>query len=579
MNTARKSKNKTLVKKPLEAGKILIATMVVMALLVVGIEFIFDLKKNPWWYKAVLVFDISLVFAYFFLVSLRIINRPGRIIDLIRNNKADIAYLVVVSSLLFMPRLAAGMVVLRLGGSLLIRMFETSLGAKLTQALNLKPSQSLALSFLALIGGCSILLTFPAATVDGRGAKLLDAIFTMTAASCVAGLSVVDVGTYFTKFGQGIILFGVQAGGLGIMVLSASFVMLVGGLLPSRKQAGLSEVLDIKTPDGLRRLIRSVTASTIVMEFFGAIILFVLSKDEVPGFTDRVWWSVFHTVSAFCNCGLSLYSDSLSSFADNPAICFVFMALIISGGLGFFVFSDLTNKEVWEVKTPSAVWARLQIQSKVVIISTLLLNLIGMITILFLEFDGALHGLGTFDKIVAALFQAVNLRSSGFFTVPIAEYAGPTIIFSVVYMFIGAGPGSTGGGIKVTTAAISIMAVRSMLLGRQDVEVLGRRVSFQTVNRSLAIVLIAGSIIALFLMLLLASQSIPFEKIFFEVVSAFGTVGLSLNATSSLDNAGKILIICLMYVGRIGPLTLALAVGERRTAQGYRYPEGNIAVG
>jgi trk system potassium uptake protein TrkH len=571
--TAAKKNREGRVRKPV------MAAFVLLSIVIVGIEFVFDLKRNFLWYRAVLLFDISLIATYFSLILLRIVGARHRFLELVRNNKADLAYLVVICAFLFLPRLAAALIIVRLSLSMLVRLLETSAGARVVNVLNFRPSQTLALSFLGLISLGAILLTFPAATVDGKGAKLIDAIFTMTAASCVAGLTVMDIGLEFSRFGQGVILFGMQAGGLGIMVLSAAFTILVGGTIPSRRQAGLSEVLDISTPEGLKSLIRSVTATTVVIEFFGALSLFLLCSDEVPRFTERVWWSIFHTVSAFCNCGLGLFSDSMMLFVDRPSVCIVFMALITSGGLGFFVFSDLTSREVWAVKKPRAIWARLQIQSKVVIISTVLLNAFGMLVFLFFEYDGVLRGLTIDNKIVAALFQTVNLRSAGFSSVPFGSLAGPTIMFCIAYMFIGAGPGSTGGGIKVTTAAISVMAVRAMLRGRQDVEVLGRRISPEIVSRSLAIILIAGTIVGVFLTLLLATQNIPFDRLFFETVSAFGTVGLSINTTGLLNNTGKILIIFVMYVGRIGPLTLALAVGEKKLAQGYQYPKGSMAVG
>ncbi len=555
-----------------------VVVFVVFSLLIVGIEFIFDLKNNPLWYRAVLFFDVSLILSYYFFIVARIFENRRSVTDFLSHHKADAAYLVVVSVFLIFPRMCAALIIARLIFSAALYVFEIW-GRKLVFLVNLKPSQSLALGFFAVILLGAVLLTFPAATVDGRGAKFIDALFMMTAATCVAGLAVMDVGLEFTRFGQGVLLFGMQTGGLGIMVLSAAFTMMVGGIIPSRKQAGLSEVLETPTPEGLKSLIRSITTMTVVIEFFGALSLFLLCREEVPGFTERAWWAIFHTVSAFCNCGLGLFSDSLMIFVDRPLVCFIFMSLITLGGLGFFVLSDISSREVWAVKKPRAIWARLQIQSKVMIVSTLAMNIFGLLVFLYFEYDGVLGGLSTFDKIVAALFQTVNLRSAGFVTVPIMHLAGPTIIFSIAYMFIGAGSGSTGGGIKLTTAFISMMAVRSMLRGREDVELFGRRISSELVARSLAIVLISATIVGVFLILLLATQNIAFERLFYEVVSAFGTVGLSLNATMSLDTMGKFLIISVMYIGRIGPLTLALAIGEKKLAQGFRYPKGSMAVG
>jgi trk system potassium uptake protein TrkH len=336
------------------------------------------------------------------------------------------------------------------------------------------------------------------------------------------------------------------------MVLSAAFAVLVGGTIPSRRQMGLREVLDISTPEGLKSLIKAVTAATLVTELLGALVLFWLARSHIPVVNERLWWSIFHAISAFCNAGISLSSTSLADFVNDSTLCLVFMVLITIGGIGFFVISDLMDSEVWVVKKPKAVWARLQIQTKVVLIATIILNSLGMLLFLFFEYDGALHGLPAGQKIVASLFHAISLRSAGFSLVPMDGLSAPAVLFSIGFMFIGASPGSTGGGIKTTTAAISVMALRAMLRGREEVEILGRR---------------------------MATQDIRFDKLFFEAVSAFGTVGLSMDTTTSLNNTGRLIIICLMYVGRIGPLTMALAIGEKKFAQGYQLPRGRIAVG
>lgn len=559
------------IKKPL------FVLMFLLTMTILPIEFFFDLKKEVLLNRVVIWLDIALLVAYFSVVLQKIWRR--RIFDVVSQEKGDVAYLILILFFLFMPRLAAGLVIVRLLIAFLVRLLETRLGSRLVTALNLRPSQTLALGFVGLIAAGTILLTFPAATTDGKGASFLDALFTMTSAGCVAGLVVHDIGADFTRFGQAVILFGIQTGGLGIMFLSAAFAVLVGGTIPSKRQIGLREVLDISTPEGLKVLIRSVTATTVVVELAGAACLFLLTTDYVPRFGERLWWSIFHAVSAFCSAGIPLSPNSLRPFVNEPLICLVFITLITTGSIGFFVISDLTNPEVWQVKKPRAIWNRLQIQTKVVIVANVILDSLGMLLFLFFEYDGALRGLAVDSKIIAALFQAISLRSAGFHTVPLGDIAGPTIILGVSLMFIGAAPGSTGGGIKTTTAAISVMALRAMLRGREEVELFGRRMPPSVVSRSLSIMLVAGMIVAVFLTLLLATQDIKFEKLFFETVSAFGTVGLTMDTTSSLNNIGRLLIIFVMYVGRIGPLTMALVVGERRISQGYRLPTGRIAVG
>lgn len=542
-------------------------------------EFFYNLKHEYILRYIVIGLDIVLLLIFFLLVIQKIRQNKTAFFDFIRQEKADTAYLFIILCLLFMPRLAAGLVIVRLLIAAFMHVLETPVGNKLIVSLNLRPSQTLALSFIGLIGVGTILLTFPASTTNGQGASFIDALFTITSASCVSGLTIFNINDDFTRFGQAVILLSMQAGGLGIMVLSAAFAVLVGGAIPLRRQAGLTEVLDISSPEGLRSLIRAVTATTIMTEFIGAILLFILWPESLPSTGERIWWSIFHSVSAFCNCGISLAKTSLMVCVDHPLICFVFIGLITMGGIGFFVISDLINPEVWAVKKPRAIWNRLQIQSKVVLLATLVLDSLGMLLFLFFEYDGALHGLNADKKILASLFHAVNLRSAGFNIVPIENIVGPTIIFSIAFMFIGSAPGSTGGGIKTTTAAVSFMALRAMLRGREEVELFGRRMPVSIVSRSLSIVLVASVVVVIFLTMLSATQNIEFEHLFFEVVSAFGTVGLSLNATTMLNDTGKILIILVMYVGRIGPLTLAMAIGERKLSQRFKLPRGRIAVG
>lgn len=559
--------------------KPLVAVLAILVVFILALEFFYDLKREAFLFRIVIGLDIVLLIMFFFMVFLRAYRNRARIFEFISEEKSDIAYVTLVLAFSFIPRLAAGMVIVRLLIAFLMRGLETRFGGKFLTNLNLRPSQTLALGFIGLIGVGTILLTFPAATTDGKGAPFLNALFTMTSASCVAGMVIYDIGADLTRFGQAVLLFGMQAGGLGIMVLSAAFAVLVGGKISARREVGLRQVLDISTTEGLKSLIRAVTAITVLTEFAGAVLLFFASQDYVPRMSERLWWSIFHSVSAFCNAGMTLSQASLIPFVDDKFLCLIFLMLITMGGVGFFVISDVGNRDVWAVKKPKAIWNRLQIQTKVVIVATILLDSVGMLLFLFFEYDGALRGLSADDKIMASLFHAISLRSAGFTIVPMGNIAAPTIIFSLAYMFIGAAPGSTGGGIKTTTAAVSVMALRAMLRGREDVEMFGRRILPSIVNRSLSIVLVAAMVVVVFLMLLLATQDIKFEKLLFEVVSAFGATGLTMDTTALLNDTGKILLIIVMYVGRIGPLTLALAMGEQRHVQSFRLPKGRIAVG
>ncbi len=546
---------------------------------VLTLEFLFDIGSDEIWRRIVIAIDIVLVVGFASYLAQGALRARGRLIFWVMAEKINLLIMVAILAVLYIPRLAAAILICRLLVGFFVRIFDTEMGRRFVTQINLRPSQTLALSFIATILVGTVLLTFPAATMDGKGANFLDALFTITSATCVTGLSVVDIGSYFSRFGQTVILVAIQIGGLGIMVLSASFAVLVGGHLPTRRQAGLSEILDVRTTQGVKSLLQAVAAATFIFEFFGATCLFIVWRDDIPKFGDRLWWSVFHSVSAFCNCGFGLAPDSLVRWVSDPFVCGIMGALITFGGIGFFVIADVMNSRVWQVLKPRAIWDRLHTQTKVVILATIFLNTMGMLLFLFLEYDGALKGLSVGGKIIASLFQAIALRTAGFSSVSYALLTVPTVLMCILWMFIGASPGSTGGGIKTTTAAIAVAAIRSMLRGRDDVEILNRRMSPAIVARSLSIVLIGGMVVLLFSMLLAGTQHIAFDKLLFEVVSAFGTVGLSMDITPQLDNVGRILIILLMYIGRIGPLTLALAIGERETRKGFRLPAGRIAVG
>lgn len=557
----------------------LIVVLSLVAFGVLGVESSVDLARAPVWHEAVVAIDLGLVVAYSAWMVLGVWRaRRSLLAWVIQQRVALLLWLLVIVSLP-VPRVAGGIIIGKFFGWLALRTVDSRLGRQIVGLVNLRPSQTLALSFVAMIAVASVLLTFPAATVDGKGTPLLDAVFTMTSAICVTGLAIRDTGSFFSPFGQAVILAGIQLGAIGIMVLSAAFAVLVGGRLPSRQQAGLGQLLDVGSAEGLKQLVISVTTATVLTELAGATLLFFAWMSDLPNWSERLWWSIFHSVSAFCNAGFALSSDSLSRWVSSPGVNLIFIMLITAGSLGFATIHDLTY--TLGLKRPSlgAFWKHLQVQTRIILIGTLFLHVFGMLFFLFFEYDGALSGLDVPSKIVASAFQGVTLRTAGFNTVPLAGLAAPTIVFCLVWMFIGSAPGSTGGGVKVTTAVVVGLAVRAMLRGRDDVEVMGRTIPRIIVYRSISIVFIGAGLITVFLMALSATQPLAFEKLMFEVVSAFATVGLSMDLTGELNTAGRLMIIALMYVGRVGPLTLALAIGERSAGRGYRYPDGRIAVG
>lgn len=545
-----------------------------------------DLSRHDILRRLVTVLDVGLVAAFSLWVvfrALRTLPKGRRALwDFLVTQRIDIgAATLSVAAALVVPRIAAIPIMLRF-----VQYGFRQLAAR--RQTKLRPARALAVSFLSLISVGTLLLCLPAATVDGEGASLVDAAFISTSAVSTTGLVVVDTGTYWSTFGLVVILAAFQIGALGTMVLATAFAVLVGGSLPSVQrdvvdEAGFGAVYDVRTLEGIRRVASSIVIVTIAIEGVGTVFLWVLwavgSLDLGPNYDDAgsaLWWCLFHSISAFCNAGFSLEGTSLMAWKGHLPLNLMFIVLITVGGMGFPVMADL-----WKYATER--WrggrALLHLQTKVVLVATALMNTAGLLVILYFEYGASLQDLTVYEKLLASAFQSVSLRSAGFNTVDIAAISAPTLVVMIVWMFIGSGPGSTGGGIRVTTATVVVMAVRAMLRNREDVEVFGRRFSPGVVYRSISIVLLAGSFCAVFLVLLTATQNSPFDRMVFEVVSAFGCTGLSMGSTGDLDTTGKWLVTGLMYLGRVGPITMALAIGERLVGKAYRYPEGKIAVG
>ncbi len=575
----------------------------VSLLFAVFIEFNADLRLDLNLRQGLFAVNILWISGLALITGLRlIVFAGGRVGDWVLDQRVNLLLLLVAIPLSFQDP--------RAGGALLMTRFVIAriiafLGERdendSSVLQRLSPAKMLAISFLGMIFFGALLLLFPAATRDGQGATFTDAMFTMASATSVTGLIVHDTGTYFSSFGLLVIFLVMQIGAIGIMVLAGAFAVLVGGRLNVKQaegfqEAGFADVHDVSTVDGLKRLVRSVTLATLWIEGIGAITLYITwlagAMELSPGYQSSplkaLWWCIFHSVSAFCHAGFSLEPDSLVRWVSNPWVNVVFMVLITLGALGFPVLEnmvpsrdDLSNHAGGPRLRGlfTRIWRRYHLQTKVVLWVTLLLNLIGMVIYLYYEYSASLAGLSLFDKVVASLFQSVTLRSAGFNTVNIGALTAPTIVMAVVFMFIGSAPASTGGGVRITTMTVAIMAVRTMLLGREDVELYGRRLPTAIVYRAIAIVIVAVGVVAISLMLVMGTQNFSFEETLFETVSAFGTVGLSMGITGELTTSGKWLMTFLMYFGRVGPLTLALAIGERVAKKGYRYPEGGLAVG
>lgn len=454
---------------------------------------------------------------------------------------------------------------------LLLALREGPLFTELIQQFMRSPALLVLSTFAAIAAVGAVSLTFPVAA-EGERIMPIDALFTSVSATCVTGLVVVDTPNAFTGFGEAAILLLIQVGGLGMMVLSTFATVILGGRLTLRGEQALGQVLELNSPGHAYRLVRFIISATLATEAVGALLLtwaFVRHGVELP---DAIWFGVFHSVSAFCNAGFALQSDSLVMFQSDALALAVISALIIIGGIGFVVLSWLWLRAIHRERS------RAPVQVRVVLWMSAALIVLGAIVYGLLEWRASLAGLPVLDKLGNALFQSVTTRTAGFNSVDITLMQPATMLVVIVMMFIGAAPGGTGGGIKVTTLAVLAAAIPDIVGTRGGATLFGRSIAPAILQRAATIAVVATMTAAVSLFLLLLSEDAPFVVLAFEVISALGTVGLSLGVTPSLSVTGKVVIIATMFIGRVGPLTLALALSRSRKAP-IAYPETRIMVG
>ncbi|MEO0050318.1 MAG: TrkH family potassium uptake protein [candidate division WOR-3 bacterium] len=499
-----------------------------------------------------------------------VVSKPKRIFDTI------IAALIVIT--LIIRRFTFPLLLVYQAVSLSSRLSRAGFSARFFGNLRQRPVRTLALSFLILIVAGTILLTFPAATVDGRGADLLTALFTATSATCVTGLIVKDTGTYFSRFGQMVILALIQLGGLGIMTFYTSLIVVLGQRLGLTERKTMADLIEETREVDIARLVRYIFLFTFLAEALGVLVLFLRWLFVLPSPGQALYFAIFHSVSAFCNAGFSLFSDSFVRFQSDVITNLSIIGLIVLGGLGFPVVNELFNRYTI-FQTPRKTLRRLSIHARLVLWATSLLIGVGTIVFFFLEYDNALNNLSIGTRLLSSLFQAVTARTAGFNTVAINLLRPVTLFLWAILMFIGASPGGTGGGIKTTTIAVILLAVRSRLRGEEEITFGNRFIPKEVVYRATAIVALSLAVCAACFTLLLVTQSQRFEWLLFETVSAFGTVGLSCGITPNLNYIGKLSIIILMFVGRIGPLTLTLAMAAPRERSLVAYPSARVIVG
>lgn len=435
------------------------------------------------------------------------------------------------------------------------------------------PPRTLLLGFALIIGIGGLLLSLPAATADGRPIGFIDALFTATSAACVTGLVLFDTGSFFSGFGHWVILMLIQIGGIGFMTMATLFALILRRRITLKERLILQESLNQGSIEGLVRLVRKVILYALALETAGAILYtarFMVDMD----FGRALYHGVFHAISIFNNAGFDLSGDatSFARYANDPYMNIVSMTLIILGGFGFIVLADL-----FEFRGRR----RFSLHTKVVLTVTASLIVVGAVIIFIFEFTNsksiADEPFG--GKWLISLFQSVTTRSGGVTTVNIAEFRQATQFFIIILMFIGASPGSTGGGIKTTTFAVLVGAVLAMIRGKEDVVLFRLRLSQERVYKAVTVTLFCIGIVMLGTMVLATTEDAAFLKILFEATSAFGTVGLTMGLTAELSFTGKVTIIFLMFIGRLGPLTLTYALGPKPGRMLYRHAEGKIIIG
>jgi trk system potassium uptake protein TrkH len=422
----------------------------------------------------------------------------------------------------------------------------------------------------------ALFLALPKATKPGIQISFLDALFTSTSATCVTGLTVLDTGSMFTLFGQSIILILIQIGGLGLMTYASFFALILGQNISMREKMLMRDVLDTQEMDVIGRLLISTVLFTMIMESVGTLLIFLGLAGSGLSFGERLYSGIFHSIAAFCNAGFSIYPDNLMSLKQNYLVVTTISWLIIFGGLGFPVILNLFSLRLFSQQSPSKM---LSVQTRLVLGISVVLILSSMLFILIAENNHTLLGLSISDKILNAFFLSVTPRTAGFNTLDISQLAVPTTFIILFLMFIGASPGSTGGGIKTTTLAVLFAGVWSVMRGRNRMELFKKDIPFMVLNRAIVIFIFSIFFIFLCVLLLTIFEKSPFLDLFFEAVSAFGTVGLSRGVTPLLSVGGKITIILLMFFGRLGALTISLAITRPKETYHYTYPSENVMVG
>lgn len=454
------------------------------------------------------------------------------------------------------------------------------------KSFELRTTQVIALGFVILILTGSVLLSLPFASTDGRATPYIDALFTATTSSCVTGLVTVVTGQHWSLFGQAVILVMIQLGGLGVVSFTTLLLMIAGKRIQLKQRMLIQEAYGFDTLTGMVRMVRKMIWGTLIVEAVGAV-LYMFVYIPRYGLAKGIWVAVFTAVSAFCNAGMDLMgADSMMAYVSHPLMNLVTMALIVIGGLGFFVWWDLlaAARRVFRQKMSLRQSVRrMSLHSKLVLCVTAALIFGGGVVFFILEHNNpaTMGNLTLGGKIWASIFQSVTLRTAGFASIDQGGLRTGSLLLGCVLMFIGGSPGGTAGGVKTVTVTLLACAVLAIVNGHEDVELGHRRVKMENVMKGICVILLQVFFLVISTFALCCIESdIPFIQIMYETFSALGTVGLTMGITEGLSVAGRLVLIASMYFGRLGPITMAMIMnvnGNKKKIH-RRLPDGKVFI-
>lgn len=440
-----------------------------------------------------------------------------------------------------------------------------------------RPTRPLALGFLLLILTGAALLSLPVSSRSGEATNFLDALFTATSATCVTGLVPFDTYSHWSFFGQAVLLVLIQIGGLGFMTLATLFSFLLRRTITMRERLVMTTSFNLVDMAGVVRLTKKVLLGTLFFEGMGAVVLSIRFSADY-GFAGGVWKGIFHSISAFCNAGFDLMGEkeplsSLTHYVGDPVVNLTIMILIVVGGLGFFVWSDLGSQKTVR---------KLEVHTKLTLIMTGLLIFGGAFLFFLYEYHNpaTLGAMPVWEKALAACFQSVTTRTAGFNSIDQAALTSPSVALTMILMFIGGSPGSTAGGVKTVTIAVLFLTASSVVRGKSKVNLFGRSISSRSIMNAVTVLVIGIVLVAGGSLVISSFENVPLELAAYEAVSAFGTAGLSMGLTPQLGVISQLTLIALMYLGRVGILTLGIAVLMRQPIEPkIKYPECRVMIG